>query len=137
MHDPARWYGLVADGILVVHTGFVLFVVLGFTLILAGLLAGWSWVRNRAFRIAHLCAVGFVVVQAWLGRLCPLTIWESALRRRAGEAGYESSFVGHWLGRLIYYDAQPWVFTLIYTAFGGLVVAVWLLERRRRGRSGD
>ncbi len=132
MSDPSRWYGFLADVILVVHTLFVLFVVLGFVLTVAGLAAGWSWVRKRAFRAAHLAAIGFVVVQAWLGQLCPLTIWESTLRRRAGEAGYETSFVGHWLGRLLYYEAEPWVFTLVYTLFGAAVVVVWVLGRQRR-----
>ncbi len=132
MSDPTRWYGFLADAILVVHTGFVLFVVVGFVLTVAGLAAGWSWVRNRTFRVVHLVAIGFVVVQAWLGQLCPLTIWESALRRRAGEAGYEESFVGHWLGRFLYYEAEPWVFTLVYTLFGAAVIAVWLLGRPRR-----
>ena len=132
MSDPTRWYGFLADVILVIHTSFVLFVVFGFALTVAGLAAGWSWVRNRTFRILHLVAIGFVVVQAWLGQLCPLTIWESTLRRRAGEAGYETSFVGHWLGRFLYYEAEPWVFTLIYTLFGTAVVAVWILGRPRR-----
>jgi len=38
----------LADTVLIVHVVFVLFVVGGFALILAG--AGrWGWVRNRAF----------------------------------------------------------------------------------------
>ena len=56
-------YSLMADTILVIHFAFVVFVVFSFLLILIGLLARWSWVRNRNFRIAHLAAVGFVVLQ--------------------------------------------------------------------------
>ncbi|MEE8544161.1 MAG: DUF2784 domain-containing protein [Gammaproteobacteria bacterium] len=123
-------YSLMADTILVIHFAFVLFVVFGFLLILIGLLARWSWVHNRNFRIAHLAAVGFVVLQAWLGRLCPLTIWENELRRRAGQSGYTETFVEHWLRDILFYQADPWVFTTIYTCFGALVVIVWLRSGR-------
>ena len=109
-----------------------LFVVLGFVLILLGLLAKWSWVHNRKFRITHLAAIGIVVLQAWLGQLCPLTLWENDLRRLAGQSGYTETFVEHWLHKLLFYQAAPWVFTTIYTCFGLLVVLVWFLGRRRR-----
>ena len=99
-------------------------------LILLGLLAGWSWVHNRKFRLTHLAAIGVVVLQAWLGQLCPLTVWENELRRRAGQSGYEETFVEHWLHKVLFFQAEPWVFTMIYTGFGLLVVLVWFLGRR-------
>jgi len=69
----------LADAVLFVHVLFVLFVVGGFALILAG--AGrWGWVHNRAFRIAHLAAIVFVAVETLLGFTCPLTLWEDVLR---------------------------------------------------------
>ena len=128
--NDAGLYRLIADAILVVHFAFVVFVVFGFMLILTGLLARWSWVHNSIFRIAHLAAVGFVVLQAWLGQLCPLAFWENELRRRAGESGYTGTFVEHWLRDVLFYQAEPWVFTTIYTCFGALVVLVWFLGRR-------
>ena len=51
-------YSLLADTILVIHFAFVVFVVFGFMLILVGLLARWSWVHNRKFRITDLAAIG-------------------------------------------------------------------------------
>ncbi len=132
--NDAGLYGLMADTILVIHFVFVVFVVFGFMLILIGLLARWSWIRNRNFRIAHLAAVGFVVLQAWLGRLCPLTIWENELRRRAGQSGYTETFVEHWLRDILFYQAEPWVFATIYTCFGALVVLVWFLGKRDVGK---
>ncbi len=128
--SDAGLYGLMADTILIIHFTFVVFVVIGFMLILIGLFARWSWVQNPMFRIAHLAAVGFVVLQAWLGRLCPLTIWENEWRRRAGQLGYTETFVEHWLRDILFYQAEPWVFTTIYTCFGTLVVFVWFLGRR-------
>ncbi len=123
-------YSLLADTILVIHFAFVVFVVLGFMLILVGLLARWSWVYNRTFRIVHLAAIGIVVLQAWFGQLCPLTVWENELRRRAGQSGYTETFVEYWLHEVLFYQAAPWVFTTIYTCFGALVVLVWFLDRR-------
>ena len=79
MSDVAL-YRLLADALLVIHFAFVVFVVVGFLLILLGLLARWTWVHNRKFRITHLAAIGIVVLQAWFGQLCPLTICENALR---------------------------------------------------------
>ena len=125
-------YKLLADSLLVIHFAFVVFVVFGFLLILVGLLASWSWVHNRKFRIMHLVAIGIVVLQAWFGQLCPLTLWEIELRRLAGQSGYTETFVEHWLHEVLFYQAEPWVFTTIYTCFGVLVVLVWFLGKRRR-----
>ena len=126
----AGLYGLLADAILVFHFAFVVFVVVGFLLILIGLLARWSWIHNRAFRITHLVAIGIVVLQAWFDRICPLTLWENELRHRAGASGYTETFVEHWLHKILFYQAEPWVFTAIYTVFGALVLLVWFLGRR-------
>ena len=128
--NDARLYSLLADTILVIHLSFVVFVVFGFMLILLGLLARWSWIHNRKFRITHLTAIGYVVLQAWFGQLCPLTVWENDLRRRAGQSDYAETFIEHWLHELLFYQAEPWIFTTIYTGFGALVVLVWFLGRR-------
>ena len=63
--------------------------------------------------------------------VCPLTIWENALRRVAGENGYPGTFIGYWVGRLVYYEAPPWVFTVAYTLFGAIVLASWFLVKPR------
>jgi len=124
-------YSLIADAILVTHVLFVAFVVLGLILIFVGKFLSWLWVRNPWFRVAHLLAIGVVVLQSWFRVICPLTIWEMDLRSKAGEAIYEGSFITHWLHDLLYYQAPSWVFVTCYTAFGGLVLASWLLVRPR------
>ncbi|HEX6993274.1 MAG TPA: DUF2784 domain-containing protein [Gammaproteobacteria bacterium] len=129
-------YGLLADAVLIVHFGIVVFIVGGLAVIVLGNRVGWRWVNDRRFRIAHVAAIGFVVVQAWLGRICPLTTLESWLRAKAGEAGYDTSFVEHWVERLIFYDAPLWTFAAAYTLFALLVAAAWWRyppERRARG----
>lgn len=130
--DANRLYLVAADAILLLHALFVAFVVLGLVLVLVGGVRGWAWVRNPWFRGAHLAAIGFVVVQAWLGRVCPLTTLESALRERAGDAAYAGSFVAHWVEAALYYRAPAWVFAAVYTAFAVLVVASWFGIRPRR-----
>lgn len=119
------FYRLLADAVLLLHFAVVIFVVGGLALILVGNLRGWRWVNRLWFRLAHVTAIGVVVVQAWLGQLCPLTVLESWLRRQAGEAGYHASFVEHWVQRVLFYEAPFWVFSAAYTVFGLLVAAAW------------
>ena len=113
--------GWLADAILFLHVLFVLFVVGGFGLILAGA-QHWEWVRNRVFRTLHLAAIGFVAGEALLGLTCPLTRWEDWLRAGAPQ---ERSFVGRWLARLLYYDFPEWAFALAYCAFACAVIWAW------------
>jgi len=126
-------YQFLADAVLALHVGVVLFVVGGLFAILAGNRWHWPWVNRLWFRLAHLAAIAIVVVQAWLGRLCPLTTLESWLRVQAGAAAYGQSFIEHWLQKILYYEAPPWVFTVAYTAFGALVLLAWWRYPPQRG----
>jgi len=127
--------GLPADTILVLHVAYVLFVVAGQLLILFGWFLQWSWPRRPVFRFTHLAAIAIVVLQSWLGILCPLTVWEGRLREAAGQSSYDDmSFVGYWLSRFLFYEASPWVFAVCYTLFGALVVASFVFYPPRRTR---
>jgi hypothetical protein len=127
-------YLLAADAVLLLHVSFVVFVVAGLALILAGGLMSWAWVRNWWFRVTHLAAIGVVVLQSWLGVICPLTKLEMALRDRAGDTTYAGGFVSHWLETILYYRAPAWVFAVVYTAFGALVLLSWFWVPPRRRR---
>jgi hypothetical protein len=118
-------YQVLANGVLVLHLGIVLFVIAGLVLVVAGNLRGWRWVNHLWFRLAHLAAIGVVAAESWAGITCPLTTLEMWLRARAGATSYSGGFVEYWLERLLYYDAPPWVFTLGYSLFGMLVAATW------------
>ena len=106
----------------------------GEALFLVGGRLGWSWVRNLALRVTHLVVMVVIALQAWLGALCPLTVWEQALRRHAGESAYRESFIEYWLSRVLYFDLPWWVFVAAYTAFAALVLMTWrwVPPRRRR-----
>ena len=83
-------------------------------------------------RWLHLTAISIVVVEALLGIVCPLTTLETWLRKRGGQAAYDGDFLGHWVHELLFYDAPPWVFTLIYASFGLIVLTTFLLAPPRR-----
>ena len=121
-------FHLLADAVLALHFAVVLFVVGGLVFIIVGNPNGWRWVNALWFRLLHLAAIAIVAAEAWLGIACPLTTLELWIRAQPGAGAavrYSESFVGHWLQRLLFYAAPPWVFVLAYTVFGALVVAVW------------
>ena len=118
-------YRLAADFILLLHVIFVLFIVLGLALIYLGRTRNWAWIRNFWLRLSHLLAIALIAVQAWLGKICPLTTLEMALRSRAGDATYSGAFIAHWLETLLYYEAPAWAFAVCYTIFGVLVAGSW------------
>lgn len=129
--DLSSFYLLAADVILFLHVFVVVFNVLGLILILLGYILKWSWVRNPWFRVVHIVVIGFVIIQSWVGVVCPFTNLEMALRSKAGETVYSGTFISHWLESILYYQASPWVFVFIYTVFGAFVIASWFIVRPR------
>jgi hypothetical protein len=129
-------FQFLADAVLLAHVGVVLFIAAGLILILLGGRYRWSWVRNFCFRVLHLVGIAYVVAESWLGIVCPLTNLEQWLRERAGQGAYEGDFIAHWLGKLLFYSAPPWVFVAAYTVFAVLVVGSWVVVRPTPLRSG-
>jgi hypothetical protein len=85
-------YGLLAEVVLVLHLGFVLFVLAGAFLIL-------RWPRTVW---VHLPAALWGVLVEWSGWPCPLTPLENWLRNRAGAVPYAGGFVEHYLVPVLY-----------------------------------
>jgi hypothetical protein len=123
---------LAADAILILHFAFVAFVVAGLAAIWLGAALQWSWIRARGFRFAHLAAILFVAAEALAGAVCPLTLWEDALRGRDSETG----FIARWVHRVMFYDFPEWVFTAAYVSFALVVVATYWLVPPARPRRG-
>jgi len=94
-----------ADIIAIIHLGYVVFVILGFILILVGILLKWKWIRNLWFRMIHLGAIVGVALEALLGINCPLTVLEFELRYGATPSDRRLSFVGNIIDSILYYDA--------------------------------
>jgi len=85
-------YRLLADLVVVLHLGFVLFVVLGGLLVLRWPRAAWL----------HLPAALWGAGIEFLHGICPLTPLENHLRRLGGEAGYSGGFVEHYVLPVLY-----------------------------------
>jgi hypothetical protein len=120
-------YGFLADLLVAFHVAYVAFVVLGQLAIMIGALLKWSWVRNLWFRLGHLLAIGVVALEAIWGIDCPLTVWESDLRRLAGQEFSGDSFVARLLHRLIFFHADPWVLNAAHVAVAVVVLATLFL----------
>lgn len=128
-----RFYLLLADAVLILHFSFVLFVIFGLVLIWIGRWRRWNWVRNLWFRMSHLAAIGYVAGESLANFVCPLTTWEDRLRMMAGgEERYEGSFMQHWLHRIMFFEWDERMFTILYVAFFLLVaLSFWLVPPRR------
>jgi hypothetical protein len=107
-------YHFAADGVLIVHLGFVLFVMAGGLLVLRWTRLAWL----------HVPAVVWGAFVEFTGRICPLTPLEVALRHSAGDTGYAGDFIEHYIVSLLYPDG---LIRGTQTTLGVLVVAVNLL----------
>lgn len=139
-------YGLMADAVLALHLLIVAFnivmVPLAWIAVWRRFGRGWGWVARPAVRWTHVGMMALIAMQSLLGQHCPLTILEQALRDRAGQSGYEGSFIGHLMGRIMYWEFPEWVFIVIYVGWFGVVGATWWCVKRAKwsracvGRSG-
>jgi polyferredoxin len=128
-------YRILADLIVAAHFAYVAFVIGGLVVVLIGGIVGWKPVRNCWFRLIHLLMIGIVVAEAWCGATCPLTIWENKLRRLSGETTYAGGFIANALHDALFFEAEPWVFTLCYTLFALAVLATLFLVPPHRPHS--
>jgi len=115
----------LADGLLALHLAIVAFNVAMPPLIVLGAWRGWRFVRQRALRLLHLGGMVVVAMQAALGDLCFLTVWESGLRQAAGQQGYRESFIETWLSAVLYVDAPFSLLAMIYLGWAALSLALW------------
>jgi hypothetical protein len=120
-----RW---LTDLTVATHFAFLVFVVAG----------GIAARRYRWLRIPHLLCVAWAVyVEATPGLVCPLTPLENYFATRAGGAGYEGSFIEHYLVPIIYPDGLTRTAQLVLAGlvFGiNVTVYAWSPVRRRLGR---
>src|SRR5262245_4632210 len=84
-----RW---LADGVVLLHALFVVFVVVG----------GFLTIRWPRIAWVHLPAAAWGAMIEFGGWVCPLTPLENSLRERAGDAGYSGGFVEHYVLRALY-----------------------------------
>ena len=116
------FYRLAADAVVLLHLGFVVFVVAGGLLVFR-----WRWVA-----LLHLPAVVWAVLLEFRGWLCPLTPLELSLRASGGQAGYSVGFVEHYILPVLYPAELD---STLQIALGSFVIVInvvlysWLLWR--------
>lgn len=118
---------LLADAVLVGHLAFIVFALLG-----AALLPRWP-----ALVALHLPALAWGTWIELSGGICPLTPLENALRRAAGEQGYDGGFVDHYLLPIVYPEGltreTQWGLAAILVAVNAALYGRWWWLSRRRG----
>jgi hypothetical protein len=118
-------YRFLADGVVALHFGFVIFVVLGGLMVLR-----WPKVAYL-----HVPAAIWGAAIEFAGWTCPLTPLEHWLRWQAGDQAYSSGFIEHYILPLLYPSALT---RDVQLALGFLVIAVNLATYgyvfRRRAR---
>jgi hypothetical protein len=121
---------LVADGLLVVHGLFVLWVVLGCVAVCIWPQRTWLW-------WLHGAALSWGVWISASGGVCPLTPWEDHFRLLAGRDAYQGSgFIDHHVRQWLYPQGLTRIHQVLMAAGLVLVNAVlyaWAWGRRRHG----
>jgi hypothetical protein len=85
-------YWLMANLVVVIHFGFVCFVVAGGLLLLK-----WPWVA-----LFHIPAALWGALIEFQGGICPLTPLENQYWQLAGQAGYAGGFIENYLLPVLY-----------------------------------
>lgn len=126
-------YSLLADGVLLLHLCFILFVVFGGVLALRH--PWWAFIHVPIFLWGSV-----VNLMHWV---CPLTPLENRLRALAGEEGYPGGFIEHYVGAVVYpqIPSERLGLMLGLAALGWnllvYVLVIYLRYRRFRAGSGS
>lgn len=123
-------YRLAADLVLLAHFAFIILVIGGGLVVLR--YAWFAWIH-----IPAACWGAFVELT---GRICPLTIWENWFRLRAGQEGYDVSFIEQYVLPVIYpagltRDIQL-LLAAVVVAANAIIYAMILLRNRAAGENG-
>lgn len=118
-------YRLLADGVVLAHLAFIVFVVAG------GLLVLW----RRWVAWIHLPAAAWGAMAELMGWMCPLTPLENHLRTLARTGVYEGGFIEHYLMAVIYpagLTRGMQVALGIAVTVLNVVIYAWAMHGRRR-----
>ena len=118
------WYEALADAVVAVHLGFVLFVVIG----------GLAVLRWEYLAWVHIPAVVWGALVEFVGWPCPLTPIENALRAMGGADGYQTGFIEYYVLPLLYpamltRELQLVLGALVVTF--NLVIYAWMFSGKR------
>ena len=109
-------HSLLAQLVLVLHFAYIVFAVFG------GL---WGLRWKRAWMI-HGPALVWALAVELLVIDCPLTALENRFRTAAGQTGYETGFLDHFLTSLIYPGLPEYIHLAMGIALGAFNVFIYL-----------
>ena len=116
-------YRILADLVVGLHFVFVVFVVAG----------GFLVLRWPKLAYLHIPVAVYGAAIEFVGWICPLTPLENSLRRQAGEAGYSTGFVEHYILPVLYPSALTRdIQLLLGVAVIGVNLAIYVYVFRRR-----
>lgn len=123
------WARALADAIVVLHFGFLLFVVLGGLVVLRWPRLAWL----------HVPAAIWGVLIEFFGWICPLTPLENHFRALGGQAGYSGGFIQHYIVSVLYPDqltrGTQLMLGALVLALNAIVYArLWMRAAMPRGR---
>jgi len=115
----------IADGIVLVHFGYVVLVVVGGLLVL----------RYPRFAWVHVPAVVWATVVMAFGWTCPLTPFENHFRQLAGTGGYQGGFIDRYIVSVLYPAGLTRTHQIALgigaAALNATVYATWFFKSRR------
>lgn len=104
-------YKILADLVILLHFGFILFVIFGALLVFKKPKLAW----------VHIPVALWGMLISLIGWVCPLTPLENYFHAMAGEYAYSGSFIDHYIVRIIY----PSGLTRELAVGMGIIVLVW------------
>lgn len=117
-------YRFLADGLVILHLGFVGFVVAG----------GVLCIKWRRLIWIHIPAAIWGIIIELSGWICPLTPLENYFRRMAGDKAYADDFVFHYLLPVLYPESLTrqiqWALAAAVLLINLVVYSVIIRNRR-------
>lgn len=118
--DYRSIYLIAADGVVLLHLLWILFLILG---------AFWGR-RNRLVKVMHVAGLCFALLIQVVGWYCPFTYLEVWLRRRADPSeGYAGSFISHYVERIVYLDLPARVILVLTILL--VAVSAWIYRTKK------
>ena len=119
------FFNLFADLVLALHFTFICFVLMGAFLLL-------KWPRVIYL---HIPAIIWGILIEAKGWICPLTPLEQWFRFQAGQSGYKTGFIEHYLLPVIYPSGLTQNIQIVFAIFVfliNLIIYSWLILRHKR-----
>jgi len=113
-------FRVLADLAVVLHFGFLVFLVVG----------GWAALRWRWVLWLHVATVAWSAGIVTVGQACPLTTLERWATERAGGPRLEEGFIDRYVEGVVYPGSLAGVVRAVVAV---VVVWSWVLVWRRRG----